>query len=344
MNLHSTKDTPRPAPFLQGVVPRLDATRRVPAQSLRALAEVAPLAADRWKEAAQEMPEVGDEFLDFELIDELGKGAFGRVFLARQADLADRLVALKLSADLYDEPEKLARLQHTAIMPIYSTHRGTTLQAVCMPFYGRSTLADLCQSIRGQGAIPSSGQHLISTLASKRRTTMRSYSRCDYKAPSAGVPDFVFQPNPTEQLPAPLAALARLNYIDAILLTASRIAEGLAHAHERGILHLDLKPANILLTDEGLPMILDFNLARDKDVQVSAIRAQVGGTIPFMSPEQLYQFQATPDMPVATIDERSDLYSLGLILYQLLTGVTPARVNADSLRELLGKLLADRRL
>ena len=82
---------------------------------------------------------------------------------------ADRLVALKISASLFDEPAKLARLQHTAIMPIYSTHRAGKLGAVCMPFYGRATLADLCTYLRGLRTIPSSGQALISTLKSKQR-------------------------------------------------------------------------------------------------------------------------------------------------------------------------------
>src|SRR5262249_41485061 len=88
---------------------------------------------------------------------------------------------------------------------------------------------------------------------------------------------------------------------------------GLAHAHERGILHLDLKPANILVTDEGQPMLLDFNLARDtKGGSMST--ALVGGTLPYMSPEQLRDFQASGQ----AIDARSDLYSLGVILFELL--------------------------
>ena len=83
-------------------------TRRVPAPSIRAMVEVDPQAACQWEQAFDEMPEVGDRFFDFELIDTLGEGAFGQVFLARQGDLADRLVALKISADLLDEPAKLA--------------------------------------------------------------------------------------------------------------------------------------------------------------------------------------------------------------------------------------------
>ena len=63
-----------------------------------------------------------------------------------------------------------------------------------------------------------------------------------------------------------------------------------AHAHERGILHSDLKPANVLLTDEGQPMLLDFNLAVDTAKQIQGHTAIVGGTLPYMAPEHLELF------------------------------------------------------
>jgi serine/threonine protein kinase/predicted Zn-dependent protease len=323
-------------------------TRRVPDPSIRAMVEVAPHAACRWEKAFDEMPEIGDRFLDFELIDTLGEGAFGQVFLARQGDLADRLVAVKISADLLDEPAKLARLQHAAIMPVYSTHRTNALGAVCMPFYGRATLADLCSSLRRLGTIPLSGQAFISTVKSKRRGSARPASA----HPEAIIPSRLAEsshaepapaspPEADDAIPHPLEALARLDYVDAILLTGVRIAEGLAHAHERGIVHQDLKPANILITDEGLPMILDFNLARDLRSAVGAVRAQVGGTIPYMSPEQSAHFRDKSS--TAEIDGRSDLYSLGLILAQLLTGNLPFAAPPGTPSEQLPPMLADGR-
>ena len=69
------------------------------------------------------LPRVGDDFAGFRLIGELGSGAFGRVYLARQGDLADRPVALKVSTGCFAESQKLARLQHTNIVPVYSFHR-----------------------------------------------------------------------------------------------------------------------------------------------------------------------------------------------------------------------------
>ena len=87
------------------------------------------------------------------------------------------------------------------------------------------------------------------------------------------------------------------------------------HAHQRGILHRDLKPANVLLTDDGQPMLLDFNLSEDTKLRNSASAARAGGTLPYMSPEQLESFRDG-----RPLDERSDLYSLGLILFEMLTG------------------------
>src|SRR5919201_534794 len=79
-----------------------------------------PELARRLAEGEAALPPVGADFLGFRLVDELGRGAFSRVYLARQADLADRLVALKVSVELSGEPQVLARLQHTNIVPIYS--------------------------------------------------------------------------------------------------------------------------------------------------------------------------------------------------------------------------------
>ena len=80
-----------------------------------------------------EFPRAGKTFLGFELVSELGTGAFGKVFLARQLALAGRPVALKVTTRPTTEPEQLAKLHHTNIVPIYSVHDAAPLQAVCMP-------------------------------------------------------------------------------------------------------------------------------------------------------------------------------------------------------------------
>ncbi|MCI0456803.1 MAG: protein kinase, partial [Gemmataceae bacterium] len=114
--------------------------------------------------------------------------------------------------------------------------------------------------------------------------------------------------------------------VEAVLWLGGCLADGLAHAHERGIVHRDLKPANVLITDEGTPMLLDFNLAEDVKLRDSASAAAVGGTLPYMAPEQLDAFSGRP----RPVDARADLFALGIILFELLTGRSPWDHDKDS--------------
>src|SRR5438067_1542155 len=88
------------------------------------------------------MPEVGETFLGFRLVGELGRGSFARVFLAEQEVLAGRQVALKITLRSNREAERLARLQHANVVPVYSVHSAPPVQVICMPFLGRLTIAD----------------------------------------------------------------------------------------------------------------------------------------------------------------------------------------------------------
>src|SRR5262249_50980961 len=149
-----------------------------------------------------------------------------------------------VSIDLGGEPERLARLQHANVMPIYSVHRSRRYQALCMPYFGATTLAHVFQSVRGSRSLPALGEALLTTLRGRQNTADPD----EEPAPPGGAP------------PAPARArLARMSYVEAVLWIAARLADGLDHAHERGIVHRDLKPANVLLTDDGVPMLLDFN-------------------------------------------------------------------------------------
>src|SRR4051794_14790389 len=88
------------------------------------------------------LPHVGEMFLGFKLVEELGRGAFAKVFLAEQVGLAGRLVALKVTRRSTHEAERLARLHHTNIVPVYSVHDVHPVQAICMPYLGRRTIVD----------------------------------------------------------------------------------------------------------------------------------------------------------------------------------------------------------
>jgi serine/threonine protein kinase len=117
----------------------------------------------------------------------------------------------------------------------------------------------------------------------------------------------------------------------AILELMHKVCLAVQHAHQHGVIHRDLKPSNILVTPDGQPHILDFGLARDllmedRDGRVS-IDGDLIGTLPFMSPEQV---TGRPDM----VDTRSDVYSLGVILYRLLTGRFPYDVCGTTMETL----------
>lgn len=130
-----------------------------------------------------------------------------------------------------------------------------------------------------------------------------------------------------------------LSYVDAVLEMAEHLTNALGHAHERGIVHGDLKPANILLSDEGRPMLLDFNLSQDTRLRASAPAAYIGGTLPYMAPEELEAFRAGQPRT----DARSDLYALGLILYERLAGRYPFPLRTGPVSALLPPMIADRR-
>src|SRR5262249_40890575 len=123
-----------------------------------------PSTAERLRRAMHQLPGAGDWFVGFKLVAVLGRGAFGRVYLARQGELADRFVALKVSTDLSGESRPLARPHHPNIVPIYSVHRLPPFQAVCMPYFGATTLAHLLAHYREVHSLPADGRQLVDTL------------------------------------------------------------------------------------------------------------------------------------------------------------------------------------
>jgi serine/threonine protein kinase/tetratricopeptide (TPR) repeat protein len=246
-------------------------------------------------------PKPGETIGPFRIVSELGRGAFARVYLAEQTDLAGRKVALKLSTRFgVAEPDVLARLQHTHIVPIYSVERHGRTQAIVMPYLGSTTLADVLAALKARHAWPQSGRALADTIVDRAGRT------------ATGDPPAAPVERPAATLP--LEELRKLSYCDAVLWLGWKLADALAHAHARGVLHRDVKPANVLLTDDGQPMLLDFNLAAD-----AGSPADAGGTPAYMAPEQRAALGTGRTPP----DPRSDLYSLGLVLAELLTGSVP---------------------
>jgi len=112
-----------------------------------------------------------------------------------------------------------------------------------------------------------------------------------------------------------------------------KICDAVEHAHRAGVIHRDLKPSNVLVTTQGEPKVLDFGVAKatDADIQTNSKHMRAGhlvGTLPYMSPEQ------ASDGP-NDLDTRSDGYTLGVLLYQLLCGRLPYEVDKRDIAESL---------
>ena len=260
-------------------------------------------------------PESGQTTAGFHLLEELGRGAFARVFLAEERQLADRPVALKVSRTGSREPQTLARLQHTHIVPVHSsrTDPATGLHLLCMPFFGRVTLERL----------------LAEESVKKARTGSDILAALDR-----------LEPSPNREALASRSAFAGLPFARAIADWGAKMAEALAHAHERGVLHRDVKPSNVLITADGLPMLLDLNLSRDPNAEAAG--PSMGGTLAYMAPEHI---EALAEGNDDGVDCRADVFSLGVLLFEALTGRRPYAIptGATSVAEALHRAAEERR-
>ena len=274
------------------------------------------------------LPSAGDEIGPYFLRRELGRGAFARVFLAEQADLDHRPVVLKVSTRSTAEPRLLARVRHGHIVEVLrhaSTDDGA-LHLVCMPFLGGATLASVLDARRKRRRRPRSGLDLLADLD------------------RSGAPEY-----PSTGLVRPAREiLAGLSYPKALAWIVARLAEALDHAHRRGVAHGDLKPSNVLLTAEGSPMLFDFNLSVDwRRADAGESSGDLGGTVAYMAPERLRAIAGGGEgrQPKASDLRRADLYSLGLLLLEALTGEAPEipRHRAGDARDLAGAIAGLRR-
>lgn len=250
-------------------------------------------------------PEPGEKFGEFELLDQLGHGAFGRVYLARQPSLADRPVVLKLASLTGQEHLSLARLQHTYIMPLYWSQDDTKLglRALCMPHFGGATLSKLLHRLEEVPPAKRTGRDLLEAL----------------KAESAGQ-----RLAPPVRGPACLA-MERASYEQVICHIGACLAEALDYAHQRNVVHHDIKPSNVLIAADGQPLLLDFHLAQPALVAGTLSVPWLGGTPDYMAPEQEAALDAMDrGEPIPQrVDGQADVFALGLLLCEALGGQHP---------------------
>jgi serine/threonine protein kinase len=302
---------------------------------------------------------------DFRLVREIGRGGMGVVYEAEQISL-NRRVALKVLpfASTLDprqlqrfrnEAHAAAQLHHTHIVPVYATGCDRGVHFYAMQFVEGQTLAALITALRqcsGRDPPPPAGAPApLAALASRVAF-----------AEGAAVPAGSTDPQRTdpyrpEEIPTRVGdttleptrpragerALKSAVFFRAVAEVGIQAAEALEHAHQMGIIHRDIKPANLMLEspvpfaaegrgahDKGLHLwVTDFGLAHVQSQAGLTLTGDLVGTLRYMSPEQALARRGL-------VDHRTDIYSLGVTLYELLT-LEPAFGGQDR-QELLRQI------
>ena len=352
----------------------------------------APNLARRIAEAAAALERLGPgshAIKGFRLLEQIGRGAFGRVFLARQNryDLAFRQVVLKVVASECErgEASALARLHHTHIVPIHSVHAAGPLLVICMQYLGRHTLdvviaarhrppgrsrrkvppwggasatgspsgilaarsPDHGQPVWSDPSTSWAGDHEPGRSSWWRRKSNGSNTGI-FTASDSTLSGLSLGPTPAERrrlkhqrrLKTVHRLAQKLSDLDQACWFALKLVRALKFAHARGIQHGDLKPANILVSNHGEPLLLDFNLSRRLRATVGLEMDRLGGTLPYMAPEALEALAARNPLPP---DLRADLYSLGVVLHELFTGRLPYDTPDGSPNQVVARMIRERR-
>lgn len=258
------------------------------------------MAMPKGDEAVQFTP--GQQVDDFQLLTKLGEGAFAQVFLARQVSM-ERLVALKVSSHRGSEPQTLAQLDHANVVRVFDQRQTNDppLRLLYMEVVPGGTLQSVVSLIRKTAPGARTGELLLATVDEK------------LAANGSAQPDG--SPNRNW--------LAAASWPMAVCQLGSQIADGLAYAHGKGVMHRDIKPANVLLTPSGAPKLADFNVSYNGGRADEDPSDTFGGSLVYMSPEQLKACHPVLGGSPQRVREASDVYSLGVLLWELLCGTRP---------------------
>lgn len=254
--------------------------------------------------ATSRVPElpVGEQVDDFFILKQLGQGAFARVYLARQESM-QRLVALKATSRGSEEPQALSQLDHANVVRVYDQRQINDPPTILlyMQYVAGGTVADCIKHVRSLPQASWCGQHVLQAID-------RSLLGASQSVPEQSMIR---------------AQIAEMTWPEVVAWVGIQLAEGLGYASVQGVLHRDVKPANILLSAEAIPKLADFNVSCSGLSGRAGAAAYFGGSLAYMSPEQLQVADPTDGKMAEQLDGRSDLYALGIVLWELWQGRRP---------------------
>jgi serine/threonine protein kinase/WD40 repeat protein len=243
---------------------------------------------------------------DYRILREIGRGGMGIVYEAEQLSLGRRVALKVLTGQARLDPRHLARfereakaaarLHHTNIVPVYGVGSDDGLHYYVMQFIAGMGLDAVLAEMRRL--------HRKGTANSTGSLSVEEVARTLSGDPS---------PSPAVALPGQSSAPSNRSdsgraYWQSVARVGVQVAEALHYAHQHGILHRDVKPSNLLLDGQGVVWVTDFGLAKADDSADLTHTGDVVGTLRYLAPER-FNGQS---------DARSDLYGLGLTLYELL--------------------------
>jgi serine/threonine protein kinase/Flp pilus assembly protein TadD len=265
--------------------------------------------------------QTGQTIGDFRIVGELGRGGMGVVYEAEQISLGRR-VALKVLpfasmldkqqlARFKNEARAAATLDHPHIVAIHSVGSEGNVHYYAMQLIAGCSLAQVIDSLRRKNQMDAASKKSELAFQSTDARTLTTgvsheiqLSRGELVKPSPGKLDV--------ERPSALPEYGSHEYFRTAASLGREAATALGYAHQSGVLHRDVKPANLLLDEAAKLWIADFGLARlESDASLTAT-GDLLGTLRYMSPEQALAQRAV-------VDQRSDIYSLGITLYELLT-------------------------
>ncbi|MFG0317664.1 MAG: protein kinase, partial [Planctomycetota bacterium JB042] len=263
---------------------------------------------------------------EFRLVARIGGGGMGVVYEAEPEGLGRR-VALKVVRPgqvhvpgarerFRREVDVLARLRHPGIVPVYAGGRDGDVPYVAMELVRGATLQEALDEFPGRGdadsGVTATSRHRARLAGRDLRAAVRAVvaRRDDPGAPPVRRP--TPSPSAARRVDDAVPPLYSGSWISACVRIARHVAAALEHAHGEGVLHRDVKPSNVMLTDDGRVLLLDFGLAAAEGSVRLTGSGQTLGSPAYMSPEQMRGEHAA-------VDARADVYALGVTLYESLT-------------------------